>query len=134
MEETKMNRTLKMAVVTAASFLLGAGAVQVLHAQAKPPAYLVAEINVRDKTGYEKEFLAPTLKSLKDASAKYLAGGYDKAVGLSGMPPANRYVIVQFDNMDKAKAWYDGGQRELERTVGSKYGDFRIIAVEGVNQ
>ena len=129
-----MNRTLKMAMVTAASFLLGAGAVQVLHAQAKPPAYLVAEVNVRDKAGYEKEFLPPTLKTMKEAGGKYLAGGFEKAVGLSGIPPANRYVIVEFDNMDKAKGWYEGGQRELERTVGSKYADFRVIAVEGASQ
>ena len=129
-----MNRTLKMAMVTAASFLLGAGAVQVLHAQAKPPAYLVAEVNVRDKAGYEKEFLPPTLKTMKEAGGKYLAGGFEKAVGLSGIPPANRYVIVEFDNMDKAKGWYEGGQREHERTVGSKYADFRVIGVEGASQ
>jgi hypothetical protein len=30
--------------------------------------------------------------------------------------------------------WYEGGQRELERTVASKYADFRVIAVEGANQ
>jgi hypothetical protein len=46
---------------------------------------------------------------------KYLAGGFEKAVGLSGIPPAKRYVIVEFDNMDKAKGWYEGGQREHER-------------------
>ena len=71
---------------------------------------------------------------MKEAGGKYLAGGFDKAVGLSGIPPANRYVIVQLENMDKAKAWYEGGQRELERTVASKYADFRVIAVEGANQ
>ena len=74
----------------AAGFVLGAGAIQALHAQAKPPACLVAKVNVRDKTGYEKEFLPPTLKTMKEAGGKYLAGGFDKAVGLSGLPPANR--------------------------------------------
>ena len=47
---------------------------------------------------------------MKEAGGKYLAGGFDKAVRLSGIPPANRYVIVQCENMDKAKAWYEGGQ------------------------
>jgi uncharacterized protein (DUF1330 family) len=129
-----MQATHKFALVLAAGFALGAGAIQALHAQAKPPAYLVAEVNVRDKASYEKEFLPPTLKTMKEAGGKYLAGGFEKAVGLSGIPPANRYVIVQFDNMGKAKDWYEGGQRELERTVGSKYADFRIIGVEGASQ
>ena len=39
-------------------------AVQVLHVQAEPPAYLVAEVNVRDKAGYEKEFLPLPLKTM----------------------------------------------------------------------
>ena len=45
----------------------------------------MAEVNVRDKTGYEKEFLPPTLKTMKEAGGKYLAGGFDKAVGPSGI-------------------------------------------------
>ena len=73
------------------------------------------------------------VRRIAQKGGKYLAGGFDKAVGLSRIPPANRYVIVQFENMDKAKAWYEGGQRELERTVASKYADFRVIAVEGAN-
>ena len=83
-------RSSKIALAVATGFVLGAGAIQALHAQAKLPAYLVAEINVRDRAGYDKEFLPIPLKTLKEAGGKYLAGGYDMAVGLSGIPPANR--------------------------------------------
>jgi hypothetical protein len=32
--------------------------------------------------------------------------------------------------MDAAKAWYNAGRQEYWQTVGTKYADFRIIAVE----
>lgn len=54
-----------------------------LHAQVKPPAYVVAEIAVRDQEGYEKNFLEPTRKEISDHGGKYLAGGYNKTLSLT---------------------------------------------------
>ena len=44
----------------------------------------------------------------------------------------NRVGILQFASMDAAKAWQDGGGRDIQEKVGSKYADFRVFAVEGV--
>ena len=52
-----MKSNYKIATAVIASFVLGAGAVSVLHAQAKLPAYVVAEIDVKDQDGYTKDFL-----------------------------------------------------------------------------
>ena len=41
----------------------GAGAVQVLHAQAKPPAYVVAEIDVHD-AAYDKEYVPGAIEAI----------------------------------------------------------------------
>ena len=38
-----------------AGFAIGAVTVQGLYAQAKPPAYVIAEIDVMDQDGYAKE-------------------------------------------------------------------------------
>ena len=58
------------------AFLIGLGigavAIQSLHAQAKPPAYVVAEIDVMNQEGYAKEYLSPSSKALLDNGAKYL--------------------------------------------------------------
>ena len=59
-----MQATYKFAVVLAAGFALGAGAIQALHAQAKPPAYVVFEISVKDKDGYNNNFLKDELSVL----------------------------------------------------------------------
>ena len=40
----------------------GAVAVQHLHAQARPPAYAIAEIDVTNQDGYVKEYLPPSSK------------------------------------------------------------------------
>jgi hypothetical protein len=56
----------KFALVLAAGFMLGAGAIQALHAQAKPPGYLLAEVAVTaDEATYkDNEFMKQTLPSV----------------------------------------------------------------------
>jgi uncharacterized protein (DUF1330 family) len=91
----------------------------VLHAQVKPPAYVVVEIAVRDQEGYEKNFLESTRKEISDHGGKYLAGGYNKTLSLTGTEPPNRVVILQFPNMDAVKEW---------REQGSMIGDVLVEA------
>ncbi len=127
-----MTGTLKIAAAIAGGLLIGGGTVQLLHAQSKPPAFVVAEVDVKDQAGFEENFLKPTQKDIADHGGKYLAGGYKKTLSLSGAEPPNRVVIVQFANMDAVKEWRDQGAMDMENTVGNKYAKFRIYAVEGV--
>jgi len=61
------------------------------------------------------------------------AGGFNKTFSISGQPPADRVVILQFENMNKVKAWRDAA-RDAQEKIGSKYASFRTFAVEGVTQ
>ena len=126
-----MKGIFKYATAVAFGLLVGGGAVQVLHAQSKPPAFVVAEIAVRDQKGYEENFLKPTLKDIADHGGKFLAGGFDKTLSILGNPPPNRVVILEFANMDTVKKWQEEGAMDMENTVGAKYASFRIFAVEG---
>jgi uncharacterized protein (DUF1330 family) len=54
---------------------LGAAVVQALNAQAKPPAYVIAEIDVTNPEPYEKEYVAPAAKAITDRGGKYLVAG-----------------------------------------------------------
>jgi len=129
-----MKSALKITATIACGLLVGGGAVQLLHAQSKPPAFVVSEIAVRDQGGYEKNFLKATEKDISDHGGKYLAGGYNKTLSLSGSEPPNRVVILQFANMDAVKAWRKQGEEDMEHSVGDKYAAFRIYAVEGVTK
>ena len=75
-----MNSALKITAAVACGLMVGAGGVQMLHAQSKPPAFVVAEITVKDLEGYEMNFLKPAQKTIADHGGKYLAGGFDKTV------------------------------------------------------
>ena len=113
-------------------FILGGAAVQTLHAQARPPAYVIGEITVKDQDGYKNDFLPPAQKAIKESGGKYVAGGFNKTVTFDGAPPPNRVVILQFESMDAAKAWNDSPGQKDSRKIGDKYATFRTFAVEGV--
>jgi uncharacterized protein (DUF1330 family) len=129
-----MTGSLKITAAIVCALFIGGGAVELLHAQAKPLAFVVAEVDVKDRAGFEENFLKATRKDIADHGGKYLAGGYNKTMSLVGTEPANRVVILQFPNMDAVKAWQDQGAMDMENTVFSKYAKFRIYAVEGVTQ
>ena len=123
----------KIAAAVVASFALGAGAGGVLQAQAKIPAYAVAEIDVKDQDGYAKDFLPKAQANIKEHGGKYLGGGFNKTITMSGSPPPNRVVLLQFPDMDTLKA-FAAKQTQLEADVGKKYASFRAIGIEGVEQ
>ena len=128
-----MNSTYKIAAAVTGSFVLGVGAANVLHAQAKPSGFLLAEIDVKDQDGYTKDYLPKAQANIKGSGGKYLAGGYNKAIGFSGSPPPNRVVLLEFADMDAVKA-FNAKQRQLEADIGDKYASFRTIGIEGVAQ
>ncbi len=111
---------------------LGAGAIQGLHAQAKPPAYVVAQIDVTNQDGFVKEFAPLAVKALGagDPGYKALARG-GKTAAIEGDPPASRIVINVFTDMDHAIAAYNSPDYKAARAIGDKYAKFRIFAVEG---
>ena len=104
-----------------------------LHAAAAPPAYVISEIAVQDEAGYKNDFLPAAQKAMDANGGKYIAGGFNKTFSITGLPPANRVVILQFENMDKVRAWRDVA-RDAQEKIGNKYATFRTFAVEGVTQ
>jgi uncharacterized protein (DUF1330 family) len=127
-----MKSKYKIAAAVIGSFVLGAGMVQMLHAQAKPPAYTLAEITVKDEDGYKKDFLPEAQRIIKEGGGIYLAGGFNKTTALSGTPPGNRVVLIRYENMDALKKWWDGGGRDIQEKVGTKYATFRVFAIDGI--
>ena len=109
-----------------AGTVIGAAAVTGLQAQAKPPVFLITEIDISDPEGYGNEFVP------KAAGAKFLAiGGVGGAAAkpitsLEGMPP-KRVTIQQWDSLDALKAWYNGKDYQDALTIGRKYGNLSPI-------
>jgi uncharacterized protein (DUF1330 family) len=116
---------------------LGAAAIQGLHAQAKPPVYVVAEIDVTNPDAYGKEYAPKAQAIIKAAGGRFLAiGGAAagaKVTAFDGEPP-KRVVVQAWDSMDKIQAWRANPEYIEARKIGEKYAKFRSFAVEGLPQ
>ena len=127
-----INRHITVGLAMIASAALGAAVVQTLHAQAKPPAYNVAEITIKDQDGYNKEYLPVVTKAIADAGGKFIVRG-GKTISYEGAAPAPRVVVVQFENLDKLQALYNSAAYKDAIAVGDKYSTQRIFGVEGIS-
>jgi len=126
-----LNTKYKYALAMGISFALGAVAVQGLHAQSKPPAYYIGEITVKDQDAFVKEFAIPGAKPVEEAGGKFIVRGM-KPVALQGESPP-RVTVIQFDNMDKAQAWFNSPANKQSQAIGDKYATFRSYLVEGTS-
>jgi uncharacterized protein (DUF1330 family) len=126
-----MKTNYKIAIALVAGTALGAAAVQGLHAQAKPPAYVVGEIDVSNQEAFTKEYVPLAVKALAASGNKALARG-GKVVAIDGAPPKPRIIINSFPSLEAAVAAYNSPAYKEARTVGNKYGTFRLYAVEGL--
>ena len=124
----------KIAAALIGSFVLGAGAVQMLHAQTKPPVYAIAMVNVKDQDGYMKEFLPKAQAGIKENGAEYLAGGMNKTTSFAGEQPPNRVVILKFPSAEAWKKFEDGANgKALREEVSKKYAEWKALwVVEGI--
>ena len=120
-----MNTKFKLTLAMLAGVAVGALAIQSLHAQAKPPAYVIAEIDVTNPDAYTKEFL-PLVQSMLGTA---VAAG--PGVTIDGEPAKSRITVRRYDSMDAAKAAYSSPAYKEARKVGDKYAKFHIFAVEG---
>lgn len=131
---SEMKASRKTTMIVAASITFGAAVVQLLHAASGPPAVIFGEINVKDQSGYEKEFLPEARKQIGAHGGTYIAGGFNKAKALEGAEPANRVVIFSFPNHDAATKWWETDARKMNDEIGKKFATFRILEIEGVEQ
>jgi uncharacterized protein (DUF1330 family) len=122
---------IKIGLAMLVGFGLGAATVEALRAQAKPPAYVISEIDVTNADAYAKEYVPLANKALADSGQKRLASG-GKAISLAGAPPASRIVLSMFDSLEKAQAAYSSPAYLEARKIGDQYGKLRIFAVEGI--
>jgi len=122
-----------VAVSMVAGFGLGALAIQTLHAQAKPPVYVVTEIDVTNVDAYTKEYV-PVVRPIIEKSGGKLIAVSQNPTSLEGAAQKSRVAINMFENLEKAKAWREGADYKEARKIGDKYAKFRAYVVEAISQ
>jgi uncharacterized protein (DUF1330 family) len=98
----KTRYTVALSMIAGAA--LGGAVIQGLHAQAKPPAYVITHTEVIDQAAFN-EFSSKTPASMQAFGGKFLIRG-GKVIASVGEAP-KRVIVVAFDSMDKAQAWRD---------------------------
>jgi uncharacterized protein (DUF1330 family) len=109
---------------------LGGSAVQILHAQTKPPGYLIAEVEVTDPATY-KIYADGTDPIAAKYGAKFIVRG-GKSISLAGVAP-NRVAISIFESFEKAAAFQNDPDYKALVPIRDKSSKYRSYAVEGVN-
>ena len=122
--------TLSLAVLAGAA--LGAVAVQSLRAQAKPPVYVVAEIDVTDPATYQT-YVDRNGALVQSFGGRFLARG-GKTEAIAGPAPRGRVALYTFESMEKMQAWRDSAQYKELIAIRDQSSNFRSFAVEGLPQ
>jgi len=117
---------------TVAGAVIGAAAIQTLHAQAKAPVYMVAINEIKDADGYQTKYLPTAQKTLKDHGGIYLAAG--QGTQIDGSFPKGRVVILRWESLDALNKWRHSPEYEEIRKVGEQFANYNVVAVEGVSQ
>jgi uncharacterized protein (DUF1330 family) len=115
-----------------AGIAVGAFAVQAIHAQSKPPVYLVGEIDITNPDGYMKEYGPLIRASIKASGGRLVAAGQPTAI--EGDAPKSRIAVGVWDGMEQFQSWRNSTQYKDAQKVGDQYAKFRSYVVEGLPQ
>jgi uncharacterized protein (DUF1330 family) len=95
------------------------------------PAYVVTETKVTDPVKYE-QYRALSPEAVKAAGGKFIARGGQLEV-LEGQWKPDRLVIVQFDSIDAARAFYNSAKyREARARRAGATEIFNMVVVDGI--
>ena len=128
-----MNAFVKVMLAGLVGVGIGATTMHALRAQAKTPAYLITEITVKNEDGYTREFLPARAKAIQDAGGKYIVRS-GVSVPVAGQAPAQRIIIVQFEDIDKLSAFVGSSAFKDSEDIGERYADIRVYGIEGVSR
>jgi uncharacterized protein (DUF1330 family) len=126
--EMKPHYTLPAAVV--AGLAIGAILTTAMRAQSTPPAYVVAEVAIHDADAFAKDYAPKVAGTLRPYGGRLLVSG-GKLTSLEGDVP-QRFVIIAFDNLERARGWYDSPAYQQLVPIRQKTSKSTLFIAEGI--
>ena len=108
--------------------MIGAALTTALRAQSTPPAYVVAEVAIHDADAFAKEYAPKVAGTVQAFGGRFLTSG--KLTALEGNAP-QRFVIIAFDSVEKARAWYDSPAYQPLLAIRQKTATSTLFIAEG---
>ncbi len=119
-----------IALSTVAGVVIGAAAVQTIHAQAKPPVYMIAMNELTNPEGYQKEYLPKAQAAIKQYGGVYVAAGPGTII--DGSFPKGRVVILKWESMDAVHKWHESPEYQAALQIGKNYAHYNVVAVDAL--
>jgi uncharacterized protein (DUF1330 family) len=96
------------------------------------PAYVIVETDVHDEDRYER-YKAASPGAIAAGGGRFLARGGELAV-LEGDWQPKRLVLLEFEDLEAAKRWYDSHDYREARGLREGAATLRMVAVEGITE
>jgi uncharacterized protein (DUF1330 family) len=126
-----MKTKYKIAIALVAGTAIGGAAIQSIHAQMKPPTYVVVAIRkITDADSFKTNVVAKAAAALAGSGGNYVIRT-DKITSLDGTPPA-RFVLIKFDSVEKAQAWHNSAAQKEIDAARAKSTDSLSFIVDGM--
>ena len=128
-----MKQTTKLALTLLTGFALGGGAIGALKAQGnKPPAYVIAEVEVTDPAGFQ-QYVAKLPPTLMPYHGKIVVRGTPDTK--EGAAPNGIVGVLAFDNLEDAEGWYSSAAYREIIPLRQRSAKTRLLfVVEGLPQ
>ena len=94
------------------------------------PAYVIVETDIHDPEQYE-QYKAAAPGAVAAGGGHFLVRGGELSV-LEGDWTPKRLVVLEFEDLEAAKRWYDSPSYQEAIRLREGAADLRMVAVEGV--
>jgi uncharacterized protein (DUF1330 family) len=95
------------------------------------PAYVIVEADVTDPERYD-QYKAASPAAVASGGGRFLVRGGELVV-LEGDWQPSRIVMLEFEDLEAAKRWYESEIYQEARKLREGAASFRAIAVQGVD-
>jgi uncharacterized protein (DUF1330 family) len=112
--------------------VFGATGFGVLHAQSKPPAYVItdfSEITDGQTLGIARDKM---MAAVANSGGKVLVRT-NNIISIEGTPP-EVFAVISFDGVDQAKAWFGADAMKESNEARHKASTSRVFIVEGTTK
>jgi uncharacterized protein (DUF1330 family) len=95
------------------------------------PAYIIVETDIHDPAQYER-YKAASPGAVAAGGGTFIVRGGELAV-LEGDWHPSRLVVLEFPDLEAAKAWYVSEEYEAAKALRAGAANLRMVAVQGVD-
>ena len=123
-----MRQYITVGLAMLAGAALGAAAINKLNAQTAPGAYVVVDISAITNDADFRTLIPKTGPSNAAFGGQFVART-ENIVALDGTPP-KRFVLIAFDTIDRAKAWFESPAQKEIYTINKRSTNSRTFIVD----